>query len=542
MTYSTAQEVFLRHFFTNVDSDVYCTTDAMPMALWAFLEGGYSRSQMSMRDRFLRIFEELREKDEDAPSLEELADAVAKARLPVLDGALKRASDFMSKWAVEYGHNSLKDSSVDRFALENVSQRAAKLLEHSQLGAFQEKSTRYMDFSEDALVYSPELLASSYGEETRWQGRQMMVAYRKLLDRIRLHFETHLLRREFKTEAAWRRTAHARAFDVARYLLPCAVRTSVGATLPSRETERHVSALLASPHGEIRALAVRMRDEATKINPGLLRHVQPNPYLERTLGDLSRLAEGLDWTNASASLSTSPVDGSEPSVSLSWISPDIELLALASALSATERLLLPTADLRERIRSAGPELAARIADAALGPRGPHDDWPKEFAVGQIGFDLVLDFGAWRDLQRHRVGLQLRARPVVALGYSVPDELFHPELAEELDQYRRAMDRAGEFHSRVTRERPFDAEYLANLGHHCAWTCAMDLRQWAYLVELRSGASGHVSYRRIAQRMAREVLPHVPLLARHLRVDWSGETDRRQAEERTQEKLAKAIAS
>ncbi|HQF54253.1 MAG TPA: hypothetical protein PK208_03955, partial [Fibrobacteria bacterium] len=128
MTYSTSQEVLLRHFFTNVDKDVYCATDAMPMALWAFLEGGYSRSQASMRDRFLQIFEEMREKDESSPSVEEMADAVAASRLPQLDGALNKASAFMSKWAVEYGHNSLKDSSVDRFAIEGVSQRAAKLL------------------------------------------------------------------------------------------------------------------------------------------------------------------------------------------------------------------------------------------------------------------------------------------------------------------------------------------------------------------------------------------------------------------------------
>ena len=534
MSYSTAQEVFLKHFFTNVESDVYCATDAMPTALWAFLEGGYSRSQMSMRDRFLRIFEEIREKDEDAPSIEELADAVARTHLPQLEGALARAADFMAKWAVEYGHNSLKDSSADRFALENVSQRAAKLLEHSQLGAFQEKSTRYLDFSEDSLVYPPELLSSAYGEESRWQGRQTMAAYRELLDRMKVHFEAHLPRREFKTEAAWRRTAHARAFDVSRYLLPCAVRTSVGATLPTRETERHISALLASPHGEIRALASRMRDEAVKINPGLLRHVQPNAYLERTGGELADLTAALGWDR--------PVRAVEPSVELSWITPDIELLALASAVSATERTGLSIAALRERIRAAGPGLASRISQAALGPRGPHDEWPKEFAVGQIGFDLVLDFGAWRDLQRHRVGLQLRARPAVDLGYSVPGELLHPDLASELDLYRKVMDRSGEFHARVARERPFDADYLALLGHHCAWTCAMDLRQWAYLVELRSGASGHASYRDIAHRMARAVLPHVPNLAPHLRVDWSGEADRRQAEERIQEKIRKAEAS
>jgi len=532
MTYTTSQEVLLRHFFTNVDKDVYCATDAMPMALWAYLEGGYSRSQMSMRDRFLSIFEEMHEKDESNPSIEELADAVAASRLPQLDGALEKASVFMSKWAVEYGHNSLKDSSVDRFAIEGVSQRAAKLLEHSQLGAFQEKSTRYLDFGKDDLVFSRDLLASQWGEEAKWQSRQMMVAYREFLDRMKVHFEKTLPRREFKTEAAWKRTAHARAFDVARYMLPCSVRTSLGATLPTRETERLISALLASPHEEIRTVAAQMRDEAIKLNPGLLRHVQANSYLERTLGPLVEVVGSLALTSS--------VEATDPSVELAWISPDLEWLALASAVAATERVPVGVGRIRDQLRKAGPETAARIARASLEPRGPHDDWPKEFAVGQIGFDLVLDFGAWRDLQRHRVGLQMRARPTSRLGYSIPPELRDPSLSDALEHYRRGMDRTTEFHARISRDRPFDADYVAALGHHCAWTCAMDLRQWAYLVELRSGASGHSSYRDIAHRMARLVMPHVPNLAPYLRVDWSGETDRRAAEERTQEKIAKAL--
>lgn len=532
MTYTTSQEVLLRHFFTNVDKDVYCATDAMPMALWAFLEGGYSRSQMSMRDRFLSIFEEMHEKDESNPSIEELADAVAASRLPQLDGALEKAAAFMSKWAVEYGHNSLKDSSVDRFAIEGVSQRAAKLLEHSQLGAFQEKSTRYLDFGKDDLVFSRDLLASQWGEEAKWQARQMMVAYREFLDQMKVHFEKALPRREFKSDAAWKRTAHARAFDVARYMLPCSVRTSLGATLPSRETERHISALLASPHEEIRTIAAQMRDEAKKLNPGLLKHVQANPYLERTLGPLVEVANSLKLAI--------PVEATEPSVELAWISPDLEVTALAAAIAATERIPHGIGRIRDELRKAGPELSARIARAALEPRGTFDDWPKEFAVGQIGFDMVLDFGAWRDLQRHRVGLQMRARPTSRLGYSIPEELEDPALTESLDHYRRAMDRTTEFQSRLARDRPFDGEYVASLGHHCAWTCAMDLRQWAYLVELRSGASGHSSYRDIAHRMARLVIPHVPNLATYLRVDWSGETDRRAAEERTQEKLKKVL--
>lgn len=530
-TWTAAEAIVLRHFFTNTERDVYCATDAMPMALWAFLEGGYSRSQVSMRERFLEIFKEMREKDPSSPTIEALAESIASGQLPELEGALAKASNFMSKWAVEYGHNSLKDSSVDRFAVENVSQRAAKLLEHSSLGAFQEKSTRYLDFSKDDLAFPASLLESSFGEEARWQAGQLMKAYREFLELLKAWFEKTLPRSGFKTDAAWRRTAHARAFDVARHLLPCSVRTSLGATLPSRETERHISSLLASPHDEIRQVAGQMLAEAVRINPGLLRHVKPNPYLERTTSAVAGIARALaPALPAPSTPSSSPVD-------LAWISPDIETLALASCLKATEIGDTPLSSWMDVVRAGGPELRERIADAALGDRGPHDEWPREFAVGQIAFDMVLDFGAWRDLQRHRVGLQLRARPTAVLGYVIPPEIAVPGLESALDLYRRAMDRAGEFHGRVASEQPFDAEYCTALGHLCSWSCAFDLRQWAYVVELRSGPSGHRGYREIAHRMARAVMPYVPTLAKHLRVDWSGETDRREAEERTQQKLA-----
>ncbi|MCB9496736.1 MAG: FAD-dependent thymidylate synthase [Fibrobacteria bacterium] len=535
-TWSSAEAIVLRHFFTNVDRDVYCATDALPMALWAYLEGGYSRSQVSMRERFLAIFEEMREKDpQNAPSVERLAESISTGHSPELDGALAKASSFMSKWAVEYGHNSLKDSSVDRFALENVSQRAAKLLEHSSLGAFQEKSTRYLDFSRDELVLPLGLTESSFGEEARWQASQLMKAYRDVLSRLQQWFRDHLARADFKTEAAWRRTADAKAFDVARHLLPSSVKTSLGATFPSRETERHISALLASPHEEIRGIAEQMLAEATSLNPGLLRHVKPNPYLERTSGAVADLARNLATPGRKGSAPTSERDGAE--VELVWISPEIETLALASCLRASEISDLGLAEWIETVRSGGQDLRDRVATAALEPRGPHDDWPREFAVGQICFDMELDFGAWRDLQRHRVGLQMRARPTAEIGFLVPPELRAPGLEAALDIYRHAMERASEFHSRLFQARPQDAEYATALGHMLSWSCAMDLRQWAYIVELRSGPSGHRGYREVAHRMARLVLPYVPALAPHLRVDWSGETDRRQAEERTQEKLA-----
>jgi thymidylate synthase ThyX len=534
--FTPAETIVLRHFFTSTDERVYCATDNLPTSLWAFLEGGYSRSQHSMRERFLKIFEEMQEEvmagrlqRDEVPTIEELAESIAAGHSPKLGLALERASRFMSKWAVEYGHNSLKDGAIDRFALEGVSQRATKILESMPLGAYQEKSTRYLDFSRDLLIFPKTLLQSSFAEEAQWQSGLMMKAYREVLAALSEHFLHVLPRNEFRSDAAWKRTAQAKAFDNARYLLPLSVQTSLGITLPSRETERLLSLLLASPSEELRHLGEAMHTEGNKINPGLLRHVRANPYLERSRGAVADLCHQI----------VPEVSSQRPGfgATLLWATPNLENLALASLLAGSEATLLDIGTLQEHIRAGGPEMSDRIASAGMDARGPHDEWPRELAVGQLGFDLVMDFGAYRDLQRHRVGLQLRARPTAALGYAVPEALDEPTLSASRDTYCRAMDRMAELHGRVVKELPAEAEYLTALGHLCRYTYACDLRQWAYLVELRSGPSGHSSYRRIAHEMARAVLPLVPHFARYLRMDWSGEGDRRAAEERTQQKLA-----
>jgi thymidylate synthase ThyX len=534
--FTPAEAIVLGHFFTSTDASVYCATDHLPTALWAFLEGGYSRSQLSMRERFLQIFEEMQDevaagrlRREEAPTIEELAESISAGHAPMLGLALERASRFMSKWAVEYGHNSLKDGAIDRFAVEGLSQRATKILESMPLGAYQEKSTRYLDFSRDLLVFPPRLLASSFGEEAQWQSGLMMKAYREVLAALSEHYSSVLPRNEFRSDAAWKRTAQAKAFDSARYLLPLSVKTSLGITLPTRETERLLSTMLASPNEEIKALGEAMHLEAVKVNPGLLRHVRANGYLERSQGAVVALCHELP-------AATKAPEG-EFGARLLWATPHIETLALAATLGATEASLHDMERLQEIVRAGGVELAARIAAAALEGRGPHDEWPRELAVGQLGFDLVMDFGAYRDLQRHRVGMQLRVKPTTMLGYAIPPVLDEPSLATARDTYCRAMERMTELNRRVAAELPVEAEYLTALGHLCRFTYACDLRQWAYLVELRSGPSGHASYRRIAHEMARAALPLVPQFSRYLRVDWSGEVDRRQAEERTQKKIA-----
>ena len=287
--YYADEEKVLLHFFTNIDKDIYCATDNMPISLWAFLLGGYSRSQLSMRDRFLKIFRDISMESKDSQDYDEIIHDIVNSisvGSEYLNVMLAKSAKFMEVYAINYGHNSLKDSSYDRIAIENVSIRATKILEDSQQGAFQEKSTRYMDFSVDSY-YFPEC-EFLYDEHQNIIQKSFQL-YRVILEEATKYFKTTISKEDFKTEAAWERTCKAKAFDEARYALPTATKTSLGVTMPTRETERWISKLLGAPEKEIRDLAIQIQEECIKINPGLLKHVVPNSYLNQNNNKFANL-------------------------------------------------------------------------------------------------------------------------------------------------------------------------------------------------------------------------------------------------------------
>src|ERR1035437_596025 len=133
-------------------------------------------------------------------------------------------------------------------AIEQVSIKASKVLEDSKQGAFQEKSTRYMDFSGDSI--------SEYANDPG--GRTLLEEAMKVYDEVKIglveYYKTKINRDDFKTENAWIRTCNAKTFDDARYLLPTSIKTSLGVTMTTRETERWVSKLLSHSMKEIRDL------------------------------------------------------------------------------------------------------------------------------------------------------------------------------------------------------------------------------------------------------------------------------------------------
>lgn len=533
--YTEDEKCILNYFFTSSDSHEYAATSAMPTQLWAYLVGGASRSPLSLKDRFLSVFEEVCGSSSYADELHVLAtaikndstgntDTVAMARI------MTKATKFMSKWAVQYGHNSLKDSAYDRVAVDRVSIRGAKILEESHLAAYQEKSTRYQDFSSLGYVLPPlftkdiqaerdcnfgewlgvRFTESDYVREADELHKKSLAVYDEILNAAQQYFLKQLNPADFKTTVAMHNTARAKAFDTARYALLTCTPTALGFTSASRETERMLSAWLAHPNTEVADQAAEIHKAVAAVNDGLLTHVQANKfYHQHVSGELVSKAlcciqrTGMLWGRVVPD-ATEAVDASVVDLSYPGDYDETFLQQLAAAvLKKSEGSNLPLDVIIEHlVEVTDPSgiLSAQIIADRLRGRRRFDELPDEFAIGEFRAEIELDYGAFRDLQRHRNGTLICSDLDCSYGFSVPELLTHPEFAALHTTYCNYMDEVAAFHAKVRAFNPIAAEYWFALGHKVQFSYFCNFKQLIYICELRSQPAGHYSYRKIAQEL------------------------------------------
>lgn len=558
MLFTEDEKTVILYFFTTLDTQIACATDNMPSSLWAYLVGSYSRSHEPIRRRLLiSLFLD------SGLTASEFASAIRDSNSAYLSHALGKAESFLRKWAVEYGHNSLKDSSNDRFAIEGCSILAAKAFEDSELGAYQEKSTRYLPFSVESVndlsvpfeyFDAPGVMNSKY----KYVFTQVFTAYDAVLAYWADRHYAESDPAQFVNDAARRRTTRAQAFDKARYYLPVCVKTSFGATIPTRETARLISRLLAHPLSEVRCLAQLLLLEVTKVNPGLFTHVEPDTAFD-----------GFDPIESSECLWPEPLRASLGQVE--ELENSIVLTSKCSSVGATVQVTLPK-DLRQRTAASfvafyakrfvpssfrpisgitaslstnliqlhcgadDPELDSILAAAENHYKSVrtdyHKDVPRYLDHIHVTLDVLMDYGAYRDLQRHRAGKQDIASFLDSVGViEFPGFDQMPIALQAL--CRNAVQTLTEL-----RSESASAVYLKLLGHPVIWTYTCSLRQLVYLTELRSQPSGHISYRTIACEVANMVSKFLPWLFPF--VDKSGDATRAVAENRIQTKISNIL--
>ncbi len=236
MTYSVRETILMSsESFQPGDArnqtEVFAVHGANPEIL-AFAMAKYSRSALSMRESLTEI-------------------------------SSQRAEQFLKTFYFQYGHRSIADLAHMAFAVERLSLLAAIVLVDEPRWDGQERSTRYQNFLKSGW-YQPDFGEDRASAELYSQTvGNVFATYQKVNGAV---FEL-LRRRVAKPEAlkpeAYERTLRARAFDVARYLLPLATNTSLGQIVSARTLEAQVSRLLSHPAAEIRALGVKLRAAAT---------------------------------------------------------------------------------------------------------------------------------------------------------------------------------------------------------------------------------------------------------------------------------------
>ncbi len=550
--YTQNEKIVLEYFFTNTDKNIYCAKNTLSNQLWAFLVGQYSRSSLSMRDRFLQLFEDSKTALEkgiitqsEHISLDDLALGLKSSGSFNLDFFESKASDFLKKWGVDYGHNSLKDADRIRFAIEWVSQVFTKVIESPfpALGDFQEKSTRYIHFWAESLIIPEDVKSSKYAGEIIEISNELMQTYLEYLPKVKeiLAQNEIVKREEFSSERAYDNTLSAKTFDILRYLLPTNVSTSLWASFSTRTLESHLSYMLAHPLHEVRCIAENMHTEALKLSPWLLRHVAPSQYDLKRREKIENYVHDLLWEDKTDEEEIWLYQWIEDTDRVNIVfEGDLDAHICASILYETARQQGISYDealeIAEEMDNSDKDVLMRLY---LQDRGEHDRMPRALQHSTVMFEYLVDFGAYRDIQRHRATKQLWQGATAIHGYDYPEYIELPWMEKFKETYDDVMTRATILAKKVVQENAYISEYCASLGHLIRTTFEMDPGQVAYVLEMRTTPWGHDSYRRLFIESYKQFRKLAPTFAKYIKVGTLEENaSRKIQEERAEEKRKK----
>ena len=496
---------------TDNQTEVFAVHGADPEVL-AYAMAKYSRSSLSMKE-----------------SLREISS--------------QRAEQFLNTFYFQYGHRSIADLAHVAFAIEKLSLLAAIVLVDEQRWDGQERSTRYQNFGKGNW-YTPEFGGDAVARVTYSAAiKGLLAAYHATSAAMLEYFKGTTPRPEEMKPDAYERTLNARAFDVARYLLPLAANTSLGQIVNARTLETQVSRLLSDPHAEVRLLGEKLRSAASgaawnvhgaelvalqaeiasvdpalgeraaelltrevKVAPTLVKYATVNEYSQTTRRELEQAARELLGGMA---IEPAPVvDLVEGGESL-----EVEIAAtlLYGACHYSYR------QIRDCVAALPEARRDEVVDLGLRHRGRHDELLREFSAGQVlRFDILMDIGGFRDMHRHRKCTQILQGFTDLHGYDFPEFLEEAGFGAD---YRAAIESAHATYEdlKVAGADEEAAQYVLPLGTRNRALFKMDFAEALYISELRSTPQGHFSYRRVAWEMYQAVARRHPSLAKYFRI-------------------------
>jgi thymidylate synthase ThyX len=483
----TAEEAdVLRRYFTNLDGPVFALVN-LPEVVKGALFARYSRSPKSLRRLFL---------DEFVGDLDVSGDQSVDATV-----GLERAEELYEKVFFEYGDDSVAQLGGVHLACEQASNILTKVLEWGRLMSYLEQSTRYISY--DARLggrfryhRDPAVLSSRFG--TRYVGDmdRMFDAYSLLLSKVTDHVRATVPRSPGDSDFVHRQATRAKALDAVRGVLPAASLSNVGIYGTGQGFEALLLRMRAHPLPEARHYAELMLIELRKVIPSFLRRVDVGERGGRWASYLATTRERSGELVRSM-FGETPVDQVD-AVRLVDFDPDGEDKLLAAICYPHTNL--PEHQVVQRVRAMAPAERLALVRAYVGERENRRHKPgRAFERVDYRFDVLSDYGAFRDMQRHRM-LTIEWQALTPNhGY------VRPELVDEAgmtDVFDDAMARSAALYDALKDEFPHQASYAVSMAYRLRYSMQLNAREAIHMLELRSSPQGHPAYRRLALEMHR----------------------------------------
>lgn len=466
-------------------------------------------------------------------------------RITILDefaGKADKDADLLKRVITAYGDDSVQQLGGIHVVVENASNLLTKKLEWGRLASYLEQSTRYIYFDQKDKngryrYYTPDYLKPAVKKQYIEAMDAIFDLYSVMVRKLTDHVRANSTVPEDERDIAWKGATRAQACDAIRPVLPVATKSTVGIFASGQAMESLIMHLLSDELPEAKETGQGLLEQGRKIIPMYLERADKPErggamiaYRANTAAAVKELAKEY--------LPDSHSNSSKESVTLIDYWPKNELLLVPDMLYEHSNLSLE--QLQSVVNDWPYDQKTAVFKTYMGERLNRRHRPgRALEKAHYSWDLMCDYGIFRDLQRHRMVDDMNWQLLTPrYGYDVP------ELVEEAgltDQFEACFDISLKLYSLLQKEGyALEGQYATLLGHKMRWKVTYNAREAFHLHELRTTPQGHPGYRKLVLQMHEKLAEVHPLLADAMifvNRDEDPELTRLAAERYTQYKLA-----
>jgi len=529
--FSNKEKKILSNHFSNSEGDVFAIITPRQVDRGALMSR-YSRTDKSMRRVFLDEFL----KNEN------------------------RGEEFYNRVLLEYGDDSVAELGEAQIAIEGLSNIAVKKIEDRRIGlSYLEKSSRYVAWDKKTnnnyrFYRDPILMNSKFSDlyidtcnfsfDVYSKNIEPMINYvrekypiekysfRDSKDGKEKKFSKLKNENDIKSaNIIYKGSTKAKALDILRGLLPASTLTNVGISGNGRAFEYLLTVLASSDLTEEQELASKIKKELDKTIKSFVRRADDkygkefSKYLKeikktskffvkeippkKTSGSFTKLVDWEPEKNAMDGIITSIMYENSPSTSYEGILKQVQKIPEEKKIKMIKTLSSIRKNRRHR-----PSRA--------------------FESTYYTFDLLNNFGMFRDFHRHRALTLERQFLTTDHGYSTPEEIKILGIDKE---FKECMDMSKNSFDKIRKKYPEQGQYVVNFAYNYPYFMKFNLREACHLIELRTVPQGHIDYRQVAQQMYQQINKVHPNLSTIIKfVDLKKyDLERFESEKRTEEK-------